>query len=214
MAQSKDWLLGVLLTWTIITVVAPTITVYRAALQSNYPWALFGFSGVGLSLSFLVIVATACLAWSIIYLGHRGASNPFGPLLIGWQAFLFLTIVYAVMTSESEAAIHAESAGVTIKLSLIGPLIIGSFLLLSIIWYWRHRHQPSVAVTWPKKGKMLMGLTLALAPVIITLFILGDGAHTGYDSAGVMLVVMQCVIGAVAMSHQELADAPQTEAAG
>ena len=198
-------MLSVLLAWTTFTAVFPTIVLYRAAVQPNYEWGFFGVTGVGLSPGYLVILVATAWAWGIVYLGRRGTRPLFTVLLVLWNAFLLASIIYGVLRFGSDVDLRGDTMGIRVNLAVIGPVLFGSFLLLSVLWWWRHRNHvgSSAGVPWSQTAKVLIGLALALVPAIAVLFVLGDGVdHTNNDRVAIALIVAQSILLAAALEVQ------------
>ena len=205
MAKRSDRLLGLLLAWVTFTAVFPTILLYRAALQPNYQWGMFGVTGVGLSAGYLVVLVATVWAWAIVVVRRRGTQPPFAALLVSWNAFLFASIIYGVLRFGSDVSFRGDTMGIEVRLAVVGPVVFGAFLLISVLWWWRHRTPTllSAPSAWSRRAKLLMGIALALATAIAVLFVLGDGVdHTNYDRAAIVLVVAQCILVAAALDVQ------------
>ena len=214
MAKNSDRLLGFLLAWVTFTAVFPTIILYRAALQPNYQWGMFGVTGVGLSGGYLVVLVAAVWAWAIIVVRRRGTQPPFAALLISWNAFLFASIIYGVLTFGSDVSFRGDTLGIEVRLAIVGPVAFGAFLLTSVLWWWRNRtpSHSSTPSAWSRRTKILMGIALALVPAIAVLFVLGDGVnHTNYDLAAIVLVAAQCILVGAALDVQDQVAGPPTD---
>jgi hypothetical protein len=197
MAKDRDRLLEIILGWAVFTAVFPTIVLYRAAVQPHYHWGFFGVQGTGPSSGYLVVIVAAALAWYTIFLGSRGTRPPFGMLLVLWNSSLLASILYAVARFGSSVDFRGDAMGIRIPVSVIGPVIFGAFLMLSALWWWRNRGQERwlVPAGWPKSARIMLGLSLLLAPCIVLLFAQGDGApHTNMDRIAIVLVVTQCLL--------------------
>ena len=93
--------------------------------------------------------------------------------------------------------------GVRIPIAVVGPVLFGGLLLLSVAWWLRRRHLlPLEVQTQPAPVvKILIGIAATLAAVTVLLFVLGDGLrHTNYDRVAVVLVVVQCVLVGMALN--------------
>jgi len=207
MDKNPGRLLPLLTTWMIFTASFPTILLYRAAVQPNYQWGLFGITGEGLSLGYILIVVASLWAWSTVFLGMQEGRPPFGILLSIWNAFLTASMIVGVLRFGSSLDIRGDAMGLRVNIAVVGPLLCGVILLLSLFWWWGHRndHAPSARFQWPRSSKILLGVVLALVPVIVALFVLGDGlVHTSMDRWAIGLIIVQCILTAMALGMQEL----------
>ena len=80
-SQSKiplsQHLLEPLLAVVLFTAMLPTIVVYRAAIQPDYTWGLFSFSGTGVVEAYWGVVAVAVFCWIVLFLGLARPRFPF-----------------------------------------------------------------------------------------------------------------------------------------
>ncbi|MGH7725663.1 MAG: hypothetical protein ACREOU_09560 [Candidatus Eiseniibacteriota bacterium] len=201
MSGVQDRLLNFLLGWALLTAALPTLIVYRAAMQPRYQWGLFGIVGEGVTPGLLVIAAAAILAWSAVVLGsvrtHAG-----GLLLIGLNALWFTSILVAALRLGSQMTLRGDAYGIRINLAILGPLVFGALLLLSIRWWWTRRQNlvgfealSTLKVTLTSGARRVLCVAaVALLPVILVLFAIGDGArHTWADRVAVGCVIVQCL---------------------
>lgn len=172
--------------------------------------------GEGMSPGFFIIVAVGLFSWTIVILGSLGVRPPFAALLIAWNGIVFGSMIYGAVRLGSKMTFRGDAWGVDINLAIIGPLLFGVLLLLSIRW-WYHRHFPPVAarVSISGIGKVMLGAALALVPVIVVLFAGGDGVHhTGKDRLAVVCVIAQCLfVGAVLRGNRGTSNRERVEAA-
>lgn len=190
-----DRLLELLYAWTVFTALWPTLIVYRATLQPDYQWGLFGITGTGRSLTYWPVVATSIWAWWIVWLGSRPPRRPFAALLIAWNALLFGSLILALARSANGLQLRGDAWGLRIELSLLGPLISGAFLGLSLTWVWRNRgarRQRFKGRT--RSARIALTIALLLVPIIAALFLSGGGLlHTVWDRLAVAAVVVQTI---------------------
>ena len=109
MDTHRDRLLNLLLGFALLTAALPTLIVYRAAVQPQYHWGLFGLMGRGVTPSLFVIVAAALLAWAAVVLGSL-RSRAAGPLLIALNAVWFVSIVWGAILLGSRMTCAMPSA--------------------------------------------------------------------------------------------------------
>lgn len=192
----RDRLLSFLLGWLLFTAALPTLIVYRAALQPKYQWGLYGVMGQGMSAAFFIILGTALLAWTAVVLGSLGARPPFAALLVTVNALWFVSMVIGALRLGSRMTVRGDAWGVRVNVAIIGPLLFGALLLLSIRWWWTRRCRPLVTrLSSPSRMRnVLLGAALALTPIIVVLFASGDGVHhTDKDRVAVVCVIAQCL---------------------
>lgn len=195
MSNTRDRLLNFLLGWALLTAALPTLIVYRAALQPRYHWGLFGIVGQGVTLGLLLVAAAAFLAWSVVVLGSL-RTRAAGPLLIALNTLWFGSIVVGALRLGSQMTFRGDAWGVRTNLAIVGPLLFGVLLLLSIRWWWTRRDRSRVvaSLAWSRARRVLFGAALALLPVIVVLFAIGDGTrHTWADRLAVLCVIAQCL---------------------
>lgn len=196
MPDNLDRLLNFLLGWALLTAVLPTLIVYRAALQPHYHWGLFGVVGEGVTLGLLFVAAAAMLAWAVVILGNL-RTRPAGPLLIALNTLWFGFVVVGALRLGSRMTLRGDAWGVRINLAVVGPLLFGALLLLSIRWWWTRRAVSRVGVErrLSRTRRVLLRVALALLPVIVVLFAIGDGVHhTWADRLAVLCVIAQCLL--------------------
>jgi len=195
MTGARDRLLNFLLGWALLTAALPTLIVYRAALQPRYQWGLFGIAGQGVTLGLLFVAAAALLAWAAVVLGSL-RTRPAGPLLVALNTLWFGFIVVGALRLGSQMTFRGDAWGVRINLAVVGPLLFGALLLLSIRWWWTRRAPSVVAVAFPlsRTRQVLFGAAVTLLPAIVVLFAVGDGVHhTWADRLAVLCVIAQSV---------------------
>jgi hypothetical protein len=193
---NRDRLLNLLLGFAMLTAALPTLITYRAALQPQYHWGLLGLQGRGVTPGLFAIVAAALLAWAAVLLGSF-RSRATGPLLVALNAVWFASILQGALLLGSQMTIRGDTFGVRINLAVVGPILFGVLLLLSIRWWWTHRHRLSGSgLPKPSRARrFLFAGALALLPAIVTLFALGDGVrHTWTDKIAVICVIAQCLL--------------------
>ena len=146
MRADRDRLLNFLLAWAMVTAALPTLFVYCAAVQPRYQWGLFGILGQGVTAGLFVIAAAALLAWAAVVLGSLRTLAA-GPLLVVLNAVWFASILIGAIRLGSRMTVRGDAWGVSLNLAVVGPLLFGALLLLSIRWWWTHRGRSSVTAT-------------------------------------------------------------------
>lgn len=206
MSWYPDRLLKVLLGWTLFTAALPTIVTYRAALQPQYEWGLYGLGGVGVNPAYFFVVATGVLAWLVVILGYRGARRPFSMLFLVWHGFLFASIAYGVTRFGSEMELRGDAMGLRVNIALLGPVLTGAILLAGIVWIWRssRRSDDTTPPRWRRHSRMLMGAGAALTIAIVVLFRLSSGGvHHNDDRIAIVFVVVQVFLFARALEPEK-----------
>lgn len=195
MDTDRDRLLNWLLGFAMLTAALPTLIAYRALLQPKYQWGLFGIFGQGATPSLLVIIAAALLAWAAVVFGSL-RTRATGPLLVTLNAVWFASLVWGALQIGSRMTLRGDAWGMRINIAVVGPLAFGVLLLLSIRWWWTRRHRPpGPALHLSPARRYLFIAALALLPVIVALFAMGDGMrHTWMDRAAVVGVIAQCLL--------------------
>jgi hypothetical protein len=198
MEGHRDRLLEPLLGCLLLSAGPPTLIVYRAAIQPDYKWGMWGINGEGMSPGIYVVLLCVAIAWLAFVLGTRGARTPFAALLILWNGWWLGAITLGIArVGASALTLRGDAWGVRIPFAVVGPLLFGGLLALSLAWYLRRRKILPLAVQAqaPRRVASLTVVAVVLAPVTVILFSLGDGVqHTNYDRAAVLLVVAQIVL--------------------
>ena len=200
MFLKRSHLYGVLITWTAATSIFPTAIVYRGAVEPRYEWGLFGITGVGASPGYAVVVAAAVWVWRLVVLGQRH-SPAFAPAALGWNGFLFLSLLLGVREWGSEMVLRGDALGVRINLAILGPVLSGAMLLASLALLRLERpKRANLPRVLPPRYRIVLGAALALTPIILTLFGLSPGAeHTDLDRVAAVLTIAQCITVAYAL---------------
>ncbi len=208
-AEPGPWtgrLSGLLYAGVVFTAAFPTLILYRAAIQSDYQWGLFGITGVGRSSGFWFVAAAAAWAWGTVYLGSCPPRRLFALLLVGWNGLLFGSIVNSLAASGRALEFRGDALGIRVNLAFLGPLLSGLLLLLSLVllWrLWRGARRPA-PLRRSKEARTALIIAAALLPIIVVLFSLGGGRiHTRWDRMAVAAVVFQCVALAAGLPKDE-----------
>ncbi|MDX1981251.1 MAG: hypothetical protein SFV51_13350 [Bryobacteraceae bacterium] len=177
--------------WVLVGAILASLPAYRAALQPRYEWGIFGVAGTGMSAGYAGVLAAVIWAWATVAFGHRAPGRPFPEMLVAWNAFVFLSMVWSAYRHGSDMRLRGDALGMNIPLFWIGPALTGALLAASVYWAIR-RPRSTTIVRWQPRGKLMLALALALGPVICVLFRQGDGrTHTDFDRAAVILVIAQ-----------------------
>lgn len=193
--SDSDRLLDVLYAWTVFTALWPTLVVYRATLQHDYEWGLFGLVGTGRSGGYWFVLAASIWVWSIVRLASRPPRRPFGALLVGWNGLLFGSLIAVLLRSPDGIQLRGDAWSLRIEMSLLGPAISAAFLALSVIWWWKNRGIPRPRLAGrTRAARLALAIALLLVPVIAALFGSGEGsAHTVWDRLAVAAVIAQTI---------------------
>jgi hypothetical protein len=120
-------------------------------------------------------------------------------MLIAWNGFVFVSIVWSTYRYGSDMRLRGDALGMEIPLAWIGPILTGALLAASVYWAMRRPRIAPIA-RWRPRGKLLLAVASALAPVICVLFRQGDGRlHTDFDRAAVILVIAQGLLAGAAL---------------
>jgi hypothetical protein len=197
MAWQPDRLLRALLGWTLFTATLPTIVTYRAGVQPLYEWGLYGITGRGIDAGYPLIVATAVLAWTVVFLGSRGARRPFAALLILWHALILTSLLYGVVRFGDDMVLRGDAMHLRINLAIVGPLLGLAVLAASVFWVVKHRGQGEAPdhVPWRRNTGMLAAAAAVLGVAIVALFLQHSGQpHYATDRAAIGLIVAQVLV--------------------
>jgi hypothetical protein len=200
--------------WTaLVTGVLVWLPLVRGATQGTaYQWVLAdGIGARGVSGDYWLLVLAAPLVFTILYLGWRGARLPFHALLLLLHVSLAAAVAYAASTNPEAFRFEGATIGVSFSLTQIGPLLFGTFALLSIVWVARdlraRRRRALAPWKWTRATRIRLALVLALLPVEVVLFRAGEIQSTG-NVIGVALIFWQWFMINAALASSRRADAP------
>lgn len=196
MSITRDRLQNLLTGWALFTAILPTLIVYRAALQPRYQWGLFGVAGEGVTAGYFIVVAAAALAWCAVVLGNLWPVAG-GPAFIVLYAVWFAAITIGAVQLGSKMTVRGDAWGIGINVAVLGPILFGALLVLSLRWFWTGRARAAAETRCVLSGthRVLLGLALALVPFIVVLFAQGNGLpHRWTDRLAVVCVVVQALL--------------------
>lgn len=187
---------NLLLGFTLLTVALPTLVAYRGMLQPDYEWGLFGWRGTGSAGPWWIVASIAGYGWLTLTLAHRRPGMRTAGLLGVWHGGLFVNILAAALRHGSALTLRGDALGFSLNLAWLGPLCTGLLLLASGLFLRQFRSAtPPAPQPLTRRAQWCVGVGLALAPAIATLFLLGDGVrHTAFDRAAILGVVLQCLL--------------------
>lgn len=195
-----DRLLKAILIWTVLTLIIIWLPLVRGLMDGDsYQWGnlIFGLQvgGRGLHGDYWILVLQAAFGLILLYLGWRGARQPFHWLLLVWHIQLGLQAIYNALTFPEDYRFRGDTLGVDVSLAWVGPLFFGGFALLSILWVIRdikngqHRTVPP----WTGANRLLLLIAVGLLPIQFVLLRFGP-QHGPADQAGVILTMAQWVL--------------------
>jgi len=200
MAWKPDRLLKAILIWTVLTLIIVWLPLVRGLMDgASYQWGNsawgFQFGGRGLGGDYWFLLLQAAFGLILLYLGWRGARQPFHWLLLLWHIQLALQSIYNSWTSPEDYRFKGDTLGVDISLAWVGPLLFGGFALLSIWWVVRDikSGQQRTAPQWTLTNRVLLLIAVSLLPIQFVLLRFGP-QHGPADQAGVILTMLQWVI--------------------
>jgi len=200
MAWKPDRLLKAILIWTVLTLIIVWLPLVRGLMDgASYQWGNsawgFQFGGRGLGGDYWFLLLQAAFGLILLYLGWRGARQPFHWMLLLWHIQLALQSIYNSWTSPEDYRFKGDTLGVDISLAWVGPLLFGGFALLSIWWVVRDikSGQQRTAPQWTLTNRVLLLIAVSLLPIQFVLLRFGP-QHGPADQAGVILTMLQWVI--------------------
>lgn len=212
-----DRLLKAILIWTAITAVIIWLPLVRGLMDgSAYQWgsAFWGvqLGGRGVGGNYWVLPLQAGFVIWLLYLGWRGAKQPFHWLLLLWHLPLSIGVASIAIRYPDDFRFRGDTFGVDVSLAWAGPLLFSGFALLSVIWVARdlRRNQPREIVPLQRSNRVLLAIMLSLLPVQFFLLRFGE-QHGTTDQIGVLLTLLQWVGLNVALAK---GDAKKVEAGG
>lgn len=193
MRRGHDRLLRALLHWTAVTTLVFWLALIRSAFDgSTYVWALGGgIGGRGLQGDLWVLLLGTAYAITLLWLGWRGARQPFHWMLLAWHLALAAGVTYLAVTRPDGFTFRGDTLGLEFSLAFLGPILFGGFALLAIHWVIRDlRSRDARPVTWTKENRNRALLLLALIPVQFVLLRFGE-PHGTTDAIGVVVTIVQ-----------------------
>ena len=200
-----DRILKVILVWTMVTMIVVWLPLVRSVMDGeSYQWGgMFwgmNFKGSGLRGDYWVLVLQAVFGITLLYLGWRGAKQPFHWLLLLWHVPIALQSFYDAYTNPEDYRFRGDTLGVDISLAWVGPLLFGGVALLSLFWVVRdlRSRREQAVVAWTRANRIFLVIVLGLLPVQFVLLRFGE-PHGPGDQAGVILTMAQWVLITLAM---------------
>ena len=200
MTWRPDRILKLILIWTMITMILVWLPLVRGVMDGeSYKWGgtFWGmqFSGSGVRGDYWVLILQALLGITLLYLGWRGAKQPFHWLLLLWHVPMGVQAFYDAITSPEDYRFRGDTLGVEISLAWVGPLLFGGVALLSLFWVVRdlRRSRDRVIVEWTRANRIFIFVVLCLLPIQFVLLRFGE-PHGPGDQAGVILTMVQWVL--------------------
>jgi hypothetical protein len=205
MTWRPDRVLKIILIWTMITMVVVWLPLVRGVMDGDsYQWGgvFWGmqFKGSGVRGDYWVLVFQALFGITLLYLGWRGARQPFHWLLLLWQVPAALQACYDAFTNPEDYRFQGETLGVDISLAWVGPLVFGGVALLSLFWVGRDlkKSRDKTVVEWTRVNRIFLLIVLGLLPIQFVLLRFGE-QHGPRDQVGVILTMLQWVMITLAM---------------
>ena len=200
MRWKPDRLLRAILIWTWVTLIVTWLPLVRGLLDGDtYEWgnSFWGkqIGGHGLHGDYWLLLIQAAFGILLLYLGWRGARQPFHWLLLLWQIPLAAQACYNSFTSPEDYRFRGDTLGVDVSLAWVGPVFAGGFALLSIFWVVRdlRAKQKKVIPEWRRANLIFLLIALSLLPIQFVLLRFGE-PHGPRDQVGVILTMMQWLL--------------------
>ncbi|MGH9934757.1 MAG: hypothetical protein ACREAM_00845 [Blastocatellia bacterium] len=199
----RDWkpdrLLKSILIWTMITAIMTWLPLIRGLMDGDtYQWgsAFWGvqLGGRGIGGDYWVLPLQAGFVIWLLYLGWRGAKRPFHWLLLLWHLPLSIGVTSIAIRYPDDFRFRGDTFGVDVSLAWVGPLLFGSFALLSGVWVARdlRRDQTRMIMPLQRANRVLLAVMLSLLPVQFFLLRFGEPRGAA-DKIGVLLTILQWV---------------------
>jgi hypothetical protein len=200
MVWKPDRLLKAILIWTMLTMVTVWLPLVRGLMDGeSYQWGntFWGFQvgGHGLRGQYWLLLLQALFGLTLLYLGWRGARQPFHWLLLLWHIPLGAQAIYDSLTAPETYRFRGDTLGVDVSLAWVGPLFFGGIALLSIFWVVKDlkRRRERLVPEWSLASRILLLIALSLLPIQFVLLRFGE-PHGPGDQAGVILTMLQWVL--------------------
>ena len=209
-AWQPDPLLKVLLLWTsLVTGVLTWLPMIRGLVEGSvYHWQFAeGIGGRGTGGAFLALPVAAALAFSLLYLGWRGARQPFHWLFLIFHGAFAAIVFYAAATRPDQLFFEGATWGIAISLVRIGPVLSGAILVSAVFWVVRDlrsgRHPAAPPWIWTRSKRVRLALVIGMVPVQVVLLRTWGPLGTA-AMLGVGLTVWQWLM----ITHRLLEPAP------
>lgn len=193
----------------LILAAIPMITVWlpliRGAMDgATYSWGStywgvpFSGNGVGGDYWILPLLTIFCVV--LLYLGWRGARQPFHWLLLLWTVPFAIEATYYGISYPERYRFRGDTLGVDISLAWVGPIFWGVLALLAVIWVIRDLRAGQARQTpeWNRVNSGLLTILLLIVPVQFGLLRSGE-PHGLTDQVGVILTMAQWALLSLAL---------------
>jgi hypothetical protein len=184
----------------------PTLIAWRATIQPQYQWGLFGVTGEGTSAGyFWLILPLVALGWANFIVGTRRPESRMFPLcLLAWNGIWFGASLYGAITLGDRMTMRGDALGVSVPVNVIAPVASGTLLGLSIYWIAARRGRQRTVEGNARLTRVLMIAGLAAAPLIAALFAAGahqgGGQQTNWDRAAVLVFIVHMILVGLAIN--------------
>jgi hypothetical protein len=156
-----------------------------------------GIGGRGIGGAYWMLVPAAGFVLSLLYLGWRGARQPFHWLLLAFHVPLAVAVTYAALTSPQGLRFEGATAGVDVPLAVIGPVLFCGVAAVAIIWVVRdlraRKSRESAPWVWTRGARVRLALLIMIVPIEVVLFRSG-GIQSIQNVIGVGFVGWQWVL--------------------
>lgn len=199
-AQTNRFLLRVILILTAFSMIVVWLPLVRGLMDGGtYEWgqSFLGknFGGTGVSGDYWFVVLQAVIGLSVIYLGWRGAYQPFHWLLLLWNIPSAVNAFYHALRYPEQYRFRGDTLGVDIPVAWVSPLFWALLALLSILWVVRDLKQDKSREipAWSRTNSVLLAITGSLLPFQFVLLRFGE-PHGTTDQIGVILTMLQWLL--------------------
>ena len=200
MPWKPDKLLKAILIWTAISLILIWLPLVRGFMDGDSDqWrnSLWGFDigGHGMHGHYWILVLQGLYGIALLYLGWRGAKQPFHWLLLLWHFALATQAIYNSITFPDEYRFRGDTLGVDVSLAWVGPVLFGGFALLSLLWVIRDMKDSGgrIAPQWTRANRILLLVAVCFLPLQFLLLRFGV-QHGPNDQIGVILTMLQWIL--------------------
>jgi hypothetical protein len=191
-----DPLLKVLLVWTSLVGIMMWLPMVRGLVEGPaYQWAIAdGIGGRGVGGAYWVLVVADAYLLAVLYLGWRGARQPFHWLLLLFHGGAAAIVLRAAVTNPESLFFEGATWGIRFSFARVGPATVAGIFMSALFWVVRdlraHRPRSAPPWVWSRAIRVRAVLVAACVPVQVVL-LRSSGPFGRAAMIGVVLTLWQ-----------------------